>query len=87
MALLNQLYKIHFFELPAKYTTRYSVFLRDGGIVATSALRMNDAASTSVCFEVDKYEKCVAYSRDAPCELENLVNSVFDDLEKRGGDK
>lgn len=87
IVLLNTLYKIHFFELPAKYTTRYSVFLKDDGTVATSALRLSDAASTSVCFEVGEYEKCVTYGRDGPCELENLVDRVFDDLEKRVREK
>lgn len=83
VVLLNKFYKVRFFELPAKYTTRYSVFLKDDGTVATSALRMSDMASTSVCFEMDEYEKCVTYGRDGPCELENLVDRVFDDFEKR----
>jgi hypothetical protein len=48
---------------------------------------MSDAPTTSVCFEVDEYEKCVVYGRDGPCELETLVNRVFDDFEKQVREK
>lgn len=83
VALLNELYRIRFFELPSQYTARYSVFLKDDGMIATSALRMMDAGSTRICFAVTGYEKCVTYGRDGPYDLENIVNGVFDDLEKR----
>src|ERR1019366_940403 len=52
LALLNDLYKLRFFELPADYSGRYSVFLKDDGSVATKALRMSDVPGTSVCFTV-----------------------------------
>ena len=87
VTLLNELYGIRFFELPSQYTTRYSVFLKDDGTVATSALRMMDAASTRVCFAVTGYEKCVTYGRDRPNDLENIVNRVFDDVEKHAGEQ
>jgi hypothetical protein len=83
VTLLNELYRIRFFELPSHYTARYSVFLKDDGMIATSALRMMDAGSTRICFAVTGYEKCVMYGRDGPNDLENIVNGVFDDLEKR----
>lgn len=83
VALLNELYRIRFFELPSQYTARYSVFLKDDGMIATSALRMMDAESTRICFAVTGYEKCVTYGRDGPSGLENIVNGVFDDIEKQ----
>ena len=83
VALLNELYRIRFFELPSQYTARYSVFLKDDGMIATSALRMMDAESTRICFAVTGYEKCVTYGRDGPHDLENIVNRVFDDIEKQ----
>ena len=83
VALLNELYRIRFFELPSQYTARYSVFLKDDGMIATSALRMMDAGSTRICFAVTGYEKCVTYGRDGPYDLENIVNRVFDDIEKQ----
>ncbi|SEN21683.1 hypothetical protein SAMN05216404_103118 [Nitrosospira multiformis] len=81
--LLNELYKIRFFELPSQYTTRYSVFLKEDGMIATSALRMMDTGSTRICFAVTGYEKCITYGRDGPHDLENIVNRVFDDIEKQ----
>ncbi|SOD42589.1 hypothetical protein [Nitrosovibrio sp. Nv4] len=84
MILLNELYKIRFFDLPVKYTTRYSIFLKEDGIVGTSALRMADAGSTSVCFAVAEYEKCVTYGRDGPLELENIAKRIFADTEGEG---
>jgi hypothetical protein len=32
---------------------------------------------------VTGYEKCVTYGRDGPYDLENIVNGVFDDIEKQ----
>ncbi|SES66331.1 hypothetical protein SAMN05216412_101141 [Nitrosospira multiformis] len=83
VALLNELYRIRFFEFPSQYTPRYSVFLKDDGMIATSALRMMDTGSTRICFAVTGYEKCVTYGRDGPHDLENIVNRVFDDIEKQ----
>lgn len=79
LALLNALYKIRFFDLPSQYNTRYSVFLKDDGTVGTEALRMTDSASTSICFAVRGYEKCVTYGRDGPLELENIAKQIFSD--------
>ena len=52
IVLLNDLYRIRFFDMPKDLTTRYSVVHKDDGTVATSMLRMSDAPSTSVCFAV-----------------------------------
>lgn len=87
VTLLNELYRIRFFELPSQYTTRHSVFLKDDGTVATSVVRMMDAGGTRICFTVTGYEKCVTYGRNGPNDLENIVNRVFDDMEKRPGGK
>lgn len=85
VALLNELYKIHFFELPTNYRTRTSVFLRDDGSIATSQLRMSDESSTSVCFSVASYEKCVTYSTTVPDGLESIASRIFAESEKRVG--
>lgn len=87
LVLLNELYRIRFFDLPEKYTTRYSIFLKDDGIVGTSALRMTDAGSTSICFLVAEYEKCVIYGRDGPFELENIAKRIFADTEGLAGER
>ena len=80
--LLNEFYRIRFFDLPVKYTTRYFVFLKDDGTVAMSALRMSDAASTRLCVVIEEYEKCVTFGRDGPFELESLAKRILIDIDK-----
>ena len=82
LALVNELYRIRFFELPITYTTKYSVFIKDDGLLGTQGLRMSDASSTRVCFAVAAYEKCVSYGADGPRELEALVQHVVADTER-----
>lgn len=80
--LLNEFYKIRFFDLPEKYTTRYSVFLKDDRTVGMSALRMSDAASTQVCVAIDEYEKCVTFGRDGPVELKSITTRILIDVDE-----
>lgn len=86
LALLNELYKIRFFDLPTQYNTQYSVFLKDDGTVRTAALRMPDSGSTSICFAVTGYEKCVTYGRDGPLELEIIAKQIFSDADSFGSE-
>ncbi len=76
-ALLNELYRIRFFDLPSRYNAKSTIFLRDDGSIGTSVLRTSDAASTSVCFAVGAYRKCVTYGNDSPLELESFVQRRF----------
>lgn len=87
LALLNELYRIRFFDLPTNLGVRYSVFLKDDGTVVTSALRMADASSTKVCLTVADYEKCVTYGRAGPYELERLARRLFADADRLVDDK
>jgi hypothetical protein len=82
MIVLNELYKIRFFELPEDYSTEYSVFVNSDNVVQTISLRLSDAESTRVCFAVANYKKCVTYSHKGPLELENLVKQLFADVDK-----
>lgn len=82
LKLLNEFYRIRFFDLPVQYTTRYSVFLKHDGTVATSALRMSDAASTRVCVVIEEYEKCVTFGREGPFELESSAKRILIDVDK-----
>jgi hypothetical protein len=78
---------MRFFELPEDYSTEYSVFLDDNHIIQTTALRLSDAQSTSVCFAVASYKKCVTYSHKGPLELENVFERVFSDADKLASKK
>jgi len=77
LALLNDLYRIRFFDLPTNLNVRYSVFLKDDGSIGTSVLRMLDASSTSVCLRLAAFEKCVTYASGGARELEEIVERVF----------
>ena len=83
LTLLNAFYKIRFFDLPTNYITRYSVFLKDDDTVGTSALRMPDTSSTSICITITAtYEKCVSYSAEVPYELENITTRIFSEANR-----
>ncbi|WP_227869182.1 hypothetical protein [Nitrosospira lacus] len=77
LAVINALYKIRFFDLPGDYTNQYSVFLKDGKTVETTALRMLDVNVMNICFTVAGYEKCVSYSDGQLPDLENIAKRIF----------
>jgi hypothetical protein len=82
LALLNDLYKVRFFDLPTNYMARYSVILKDDGLIRTSQSRVLDASSTRVCFSVPTYEKCVTYGSEGHHDLEDITARVFAEAEK-----
>ncbi|HNP26864.1 MAG TPA: hypothetical protein PKM20_08990, partial [Nitrosomonas sp.] len=79
---LNELYAIRFFELPASYFVKRSIFLKKDGFISTQIRRMIDAPNTSICFTVVTYEKCVSYDADGPYELRSIEQRVFDEAER-----
>ncbi|MBU1228666.1 MAG: hypothetical protein KKA55_14800 [Proteobacteria bacterium] len=81
LALLNELHRFRFFELPADYSVRYSVLLRDDGVVQNRALRVADASSTSFCFAAGDFKKCVTYGSQGPRELEELAQRLWSEAE------
>jgi hypothetical protein len=80
LALINSFYNIRFFDLPTHYNISYSVFLNNGSL-NTKALKMADSLSTSVCYSLSAFKKCVTYSKEQPYELEKLVQAVFHQVE------
>lgn len=81
--VLNGLYRIRFFDLPAQVRSPLSVLLMDDGSVGTQMLKMADAGSTTVCFNLPNYEKCVRYEAGGPTELEDWLARVWADAEQR----
>lgn len=81
--VLNGLYRIRFFDMPAQLRSPLSVFLKDDGTVGTQGLKMADAGSTTVCFSLPGYEKCVRYDATGPRELEDFVQRLLADAELR----
>ena len=83
LAVLNGLYRIGFFEMPAQLRRTVSVYLGRDGVVGTQALKMSDAGSTTVCFALPGYEKCVRYEAGGPREMEDFVQGLLTDAEQR----
>lgn len=83
--LVNELYKMHFFELPSEYTAEYSIVQKEDGHLATMISSMDDEPSTSVCVLIKEYKKCITYSRKGPLELENLVHRIFSKVNEWSG--
>ena len=81
LVLMNDLYRIRFFNMADDYTNRYSVFLKDGGTVETTALHMLDAGSMGVCFIAASYEKCINYGDEGPSELKDIARRIFSEAE------
>jgi hypothetical protein len=77
LVLMNEFYRIRFFDMPNDYTNRYSVFLKDEGTVETSALHMLDAGGMQICFTAASYEKCVNYGDEGPSELKDIARRIF----------
>lgn len=84
LALLNGLYRLRFFDLPAALRARQSVLLMPDGAIATQVTNRIDTASTTVCVALPGFEKCVRYAEgDGPPELEGWVQAAFADAQRR----
>ncbi len=85
VALLNELYRIRFFDLPTQYSTRPSARLSDDGSVDTIRRQLSDANVNSVCVSIAAFERCVHYGSEAPLELDRLAQRVFAQAEVLAG--
>jgi hypothetical protein len=81
LALMNEFYRIRFFDMQDDYTNRYSVFLKDGRTVETSALHMLDSGGMRICFTAAGYEKCVNYGDEGPSELKDIARRIFSEAD------
>lgn len=79
LAAINALYRVRFFDLPSTLSARRSVFLRDDGRVGMQMLSLSDASTTTVCFTLPSFEKCVAWQSDPPQELDALAQRLLAD--------
>lgn len=77
LGVVNDLYKIRFFDLTEQLRPPRSVFLKNDGSVGTQASKMHDALTTSVCFSLPPFTKCVSYEADPPLELDRLVQRLL----------
>lgn len=84
VGLVNGLYRLRFFDLPAVLGARPSVFLMPDGMLGTQVARLSDSTSTNVCISLPGYDKCVRYADgDGPQELETWVRAALADARRR----
>ena len=77
LELVNEFYRVRFFDLSDSYRVRYRVFVLDNGIVRRSVLRMVDTGSVQLCFEVSDYRKCITFILDVPKDIEGLAQRIL----------
>ena len=76
IGLLNDFYRIHFFELADSYQLTKQVVLRDDGMVATAASKRVDAAGKVLCVQLADYRKCVTLFNDQPPQVAQLIAKI-----------
>ena len=74
--LLNEFYRIHFFELQDTYTLKKEVVLLDGNSISLSIQRLVDISSTLLCIKISAYKKCVRIVGNQPLEANLLVEKI-----------
>ncbi|WP_026602661.1 hypothetical protein [Methylomonas sp. 11b] len=74
--MLNDFYRIHFFELADTYQVKKQVLLRDNFLVATTAMKMADTSSKKLCIQLADYQKCVTIVNDQPAEAAQLITKI-----------
>ena len=74
--LLNDFYRIHFFELADNYQVKKQVLLRDNALVATMAMKMADVSSKKLCVQLADYQKCVTIVNGQPAEASQLAAKI-----------
>jgi len=74
--LLNDFYRIHFFDLADNYQIKKRVVLRDDNLVATTAMKITDISSKRLCIQLADYQKCVTIVNDQPADPAQLINKI-----------
>jgi hypothetical protein len=76
LELVNDFYKIHFFELPDTYVVKKQVVLKDNTTVATVVTKQVDVNSKKLCIQLRTYKKCVTIIDNQPVEAAELVKKI-----------
>ena len=74
--MVNDFYKIHFFELPDTYAIKKQVVLKDNTTVATVVTKQVNASSKKLCIQLRTYKKCIAIVGNQPVEAAELVKKI-----------
>jgi len=76
LELLNDFYRIHFFELQDTWTVKKQVALLDDNSIFISPRRLVDVSSKRICIEIENYKKCVTIVENQPVEVGNLIAKI-----------
>ena len=76
LSLLNEFYRIHFFELADTYGVKKQMVLLDKATLATIATKMPDSGSKRLCIQLADYKKCVTIVDDQPAEAARLAQKI-----------
>lgn len=82
VALLNALFEIHFFDLPARYSSQGAAQMLSDGSVRLIEKSASSSSGNSVCVRIAAFERCVRYGSRAPFELDRIVQRVFADAQR-----
>ena len=82
VALLNALFEIRFFDLPAQFSSQDVAQLLEGGSVRLIQKFTSSSGGNSVCVNIAAFEKCVRYGPQTPVELDRIFQRVFADAER-----
>lgn len=76
LELVNDFYKIHFFELPDTYGVKKQVVLKNNNTVATVVTKQVNVSSKKLCIQLRTYKKCVTIVDNQPVEAAELVKKI-----------
>lgn len=85
VTLLNELYAIHFFDLPAQYAPPDVARLRADGSVVVLHNHVSNNNLNSVCVRIVAAEKCVRFGSQAPLDLDRIFKHQFAQAERLAG--
>jgi len=76
IALINDFYQIHFFDLTNNYMVTKKVTLKGDATLVTIGAKMNDASTKQLCIQLSDYQKCVDIVADHPKEANVLYEKI-----------
>jgi hypothetical protein len=76
VALINDFYQIHFFDLSNNYMVTKQVTLKGNTTLVTIGAKMNDVATKQLCIQLSDYQKCFDIVADRPKEANGLYEKI-----------
>jgi len=76
IALINDFYQIHFFDLTNNYMVTKQVTLKSNTTLVTIGAKMNDVATKQLCIQLSDYQKCLDIVADRPKEANGLYEKI-----------